>query len=297
MWSWWEVLTALLLVVSNFVAWWSLPVFSRNGHSPWIFIASVVVAVFMYMSLSIVDGTHPTLRRIALVLAFGAVIPFAFLEEPLVGAGAAIVGAVVAEAGAMWTANVRHAFQRPRFGFMAKRGLPFYFSAVSIVLTAILFVSPLGTRVLRNPLSERTLRNVLVWTDPFLKPILGFSLQSNVDTIVAQTTETQDPEIIAQARQSLAQRLGVALRGSDDLASVLASYLDQQLGGVQERLGVTYHLAFLLSAFLLFRFLAIPFTWISLLLIGPFMEVLKATGAVASHEEPTVRTVLQWKNV
>ena len=259
-----------------------------------LFFSGLVFAAAAFSILVAVDGTHGIVRRIAGVLAFGSCIIFAFRSAIIIGVVVSLIGALLLEFGAIRVWHLRRALRRPSISLLARRGLPFYFSAMSVVFAATVVVSPLGAEISASPLPEKAVRFFIERSDPFLRPVIGFSLAGTVNEVIGNATGITDPFQIQEVRDRLATRLGIPLEGDEDVASVLAMTGQRELQRIQGGLGYSLRIGFLIAVFLLFRFLALPFTWVAIALLVPLLWIVRATKVAVDIEEPAVRSILRW---
>ncbi|OHA53989.1 MAG: hypothetical protein A2991_03825 [Candidatus Terrybacteria bacterium RIFCSPLOWO2_01_FULL_58_14] len=292
--SWWAVGFSALFVLASAATWWGAAFVDQSPRS---FVAAAVGMVFAAAAFTLVnavEGTPPLLRRGALASAFLLAVPLAFSSAILPALGAGIIAAVFAEFGALRIESFRKSFQHPRIIPVAQRGWTFYFSSVSIILTLVVFLSPLGAMVL-NPVPEPFLRQAIRVLDPLLQPLLGFSVQGDVDHIIAEATGAPDRTAITAIRERYAVSLGMPLTGKEDLAALVSAGLRQQLARIQETQGAAYRFGFFVSLFLTVRFVMVPVAWAASLVTLGLLWAARSAGGMSEIEEPVIRTTLHWQ--
>jgi len=289
-----EILFAVLFVLASVVAWWGTTFLSGDGSRLWIFFLGLVFAAVSFSVLAGVDGTHRIVRRTAVVLGTGSVVPIVFLSAPLLGGAAALAGVLFLEIGSVRIGQLRNAFRQPSIALLARRGLPFYFSSVSVAFALAVIVSPIGTRIVANPLPEKAVRFALAWADPVVRPLVGFSLQGTIDDVIGSATGITDAEELRAVREQFSSRLAMTLTGEEDLATVLAETARREFLRFQTGLDIPIRVGVLVAAFLLFRFLSLPFTWAAVLLLIPMLRAVRGMRVAVDIEEPAVRTMLRW---
>jgi hypothetical protein len=290
-----ELIAASVFVAASLIAWLGWPVFwAGDGRFSFLF-GGVIVSALSFSLLVALEGTHRLVRRIAIVSAFGSAIPILFSPSFLLGAGAALVASAVAEVGAIRVSHLTEAFRRSNVVSLASASSPFFFSALSIIFAAALLLSPPLEGKTAIPFSEKAIRSFLRWSDPIVAPIIGFSLRGSIDEVIAHATGISDPRAIVHIREDFSKRLGIPLSGKEDIPFLLAKTAQREFVRLQEQLGAAYDFGFLVSAFILFRFLAVPFRWLTMVFIVPMVWILRAAALITEIEEPVVRIVLSWR--
>ena len=291
-----EVLVSGIFVLASAVVWAGAVELSTGNLSPWLLLGGLFTAALAFSVLVVIEGTHPLLLLAALFLGFGIAVPIAFVYALPVGIPAALLAVLLAELGVMWSNRIKRIFRKLPVILTARRGLTLYFSAVSLILTAIVFISPLGPhKSIVEVFPETLVRRLIIWVDPLLQPSLGVSISGTVDELIADIAGIDDPRALTVLRQQYASQYEIPLTGEEDLALVASMLIARQTVGFQNVFSYLYRIGFFVSAFFLFRFLAVLFSWLTVLPLFPALRLLRLTGSVAEFEEPVVRTVLRWR--
>lgn len=276
-WSVWALTVGVLFVAVSAIAWLGFGYFS--GTQPvWLFPAGLLGSAVFFTLFSVVEGAPDALRRSAVVAAFTLTPILAFPpSDRLFGAGIAVAAIVLLELGAWRLSAFRKNLRQARFLLLARRILPFYFSAVSLVFAAALLTSPLSTKALVNPLPEDMVRRVLSVIDfaPTFVPPAGMPLDRT-------------------ALNQLAEASGVALSGDEDFPALVSRIAAQKTRDLQQRFHELYRLGFFLTAFAIFKSLSFVFTWIVIVVGLPLAYFLERIGGITRVEEPAVRSTFRW---
>ena len=333
-----ESIFAAVFVLGSALTWWGAASLGDSiENSPLLLVIGMFLAALSFGVLIVIEPVQLLIVRVAVAAGFLLAIPIVFLGNPLVGVPVAVLGAFLAVA-ALWRAQrLRDALRVVKTVQTARRSLPIYFSGISIVLTGIVFLSPMLATAVTDPVPEPLIRLIVRWVDPLLKPMLGFSIDQDVDTLIQQITEAQlqrvqegaqsspgagvnpkgigldaldlsgldlsnlppdalklNPKIIAEQRQAYGERLGITIEGDDDIAAILSKLIRRQTERFEKQLAVAYRTGFVISAFFLFQLFALPFAWLTILLLLAVLPLLKGikVATLTTKQEP--RTILRW---
>lgn len=289
-----EVGTAILFVILSAVMWWGAAGFFERGVFFGVFAIGTIGSAVTLAVLHIIEGTHAVVRRLGLLFGFLLSVPVAFQDNVLTGILLALLGAVVAEVGAFRVHMTRKSFRTVSFGAITHAAMPFYFSALSIVLSVLMFVSPVIGRVILNPIPESWLRVALNAANPFVQSTTGFPISGTIDQIASQISGSKDPRVIAVVRSNLEKRVGFPVSGKEDFAALLSKTMERQLENIREKFGKAFRFGFLIGAFILFRVLFVPFGWFAVMGAYAMTKLLKSWGGAIEFEEPIVRLSLRW---
>lgn len=290
-----EIGTAVFLVLASAFVWWGGRRIADGGTLPILFVLGLLAAATAFALLVVVEGTHALVRRIAIALAFGSALPIAFLSAPLLGFVLVVFATLFCEFGSVRTSRFRAAFQEAPVGLVTRRSLSFYFSAVSLLLTAILIFTPLTMPTFGNLVPERYVRKALIWFNPLVEASVGISLTKPLDQVIADSTGVADQAVIDELRGQYAERLGLPLSGDADVAGILTQLLERQVAKFAETIGSTARIGFFATAFLIFRLLSVPFALLTLPVTLFILWGMKAGGLIARVEEPAVQSTLKWE--
>lgn len=272
----------------------------------------LLLAATAYGVLAVVEPMNRWVIRGVFVVAFLLSLPIAFGGGLFIGFPAALLGALLSEIG-MWRARrARDAMRHPLLVHTARRALPLYFSALSVVITAIMFLSPFLDNVIANPIPEPLVRFSVKLVDPFIQPMLGFSIQGSIDSILVSAVEDQlpegekaDPRLIELQIERYAEQYGIDIVGDDTVADILSKIASNQVDTYRQRTlsvggdgsGFGYvKIGFFLSAFFLFQILALPFSWITIGFLTLVLAMLRGSKATKMRTTQAPRTQLVWRS-
>lgn len=173
-WSAWAAVAGALFVAFSAIAWLGLG-FLSGTQALWLFPIGLLGSAAAFTIFSVVEGVPNSLRRSAVFAAFALAPAISFPPDGrLLGAGMAVVALLLVEFGAWRLSSLRKNLRQVRFSFLARRVLPFYFSAVSFMCAAAVLASPLSAKAIVNPFPEEFVRRILSGGDVALPlPSMG----------------------------------------------------------------------------------------------------------------------------
>ena len=297
-----ETLAALAFVIGSGITWSSAASFSGSpDFTPIALFVGLVLAAVSFGVLALTNAVNPWVVRGLLFFGFLLAVPLAFLNSMYLGLPAALLAGLLAEAGLWRAKHIRNILRTPMIGFTVRRALPLYFSGVSVVLTAILFLSPLGEDTLANPVPEPVIRQSVKLADPVIRPLVGYSVQGQIDDILASAIENQlpagetaDQRLIDVQRERYSERYGIPIAGEDTVADVIAKLLDKQLLKIEDRIEQYYKIGFFLAAFFVFQLVSLPFTWVTTTLLFAAIGLLRMVKVLRVKTSRRPVRVLRW---
>lgn len=275
-WRWGEILVAAGFVLFSALCWWGAG-FLRNEGSLGVFFVGLMGSSVALATMHIVEGTQSEVRRLAVVFGFGVALPFTFPQKDVLGLSLLFFAIPFLEFAALRANRLRHNLRYVRVLPLARIVLPAYFTVVSAVLAAVVVVSPFGARVLANPLPEDLVRRMLSFVQP-------------LPVAVPYEAYLKDPLV----RQQFSTFAGVVLEEGDDSAAIVSKLVAQQTVRLQTSYSDVFRIGFFLTAFGVFRLLALPLMWAAMILLLLFLRALRGFHSIIQAEEPTVRTVMRW---
>lgn len=298
-----ETIFSILFIVGSAMTWASAQAFSENpDHIPATLFLGMFLGALAYGLLAIIEPINRWAVRALLAIGFLLAVPMVFSGGLYLGLPAALLAVLVAEVGLWRARRVRDALRRPLLVHTARRAVPLYFSAVSVVLTAIVFLSPIGTKTIADPLPEPLIRFSVRLADPLLRPLLGYSIQGSIDDILISAITAQlpagdriDPRLLQVQREQFSERFGIELTGEDTIADVIVKLARQQMEKFEVRLERFYKAGFFLGAFFLFQLAALPFSWITILLLLAVVSLLRLLNIAGMKTAPLPATTFRWK--